>query len=1846
MAEFSVVRRKAKKPAADVQDLTQEDQSSLLSKAGAGAMSGLHTIGSFLSWPSRLLHGGINAAVGGKGGFGENYLNPFDSRGSVEGSRHLINAGILPENNPNEWEWSDFHRGLADFALDPTTYAGPGLTKLGLQAGKTGALAAGRVAQTANKQRALLNIGLPFMEPAISIGTGPGVAKALQNVGKYSGLTRASNAVKASFPVRAGKAWFDARHQGLMHPTAQKEAAAATDEMRKLQKQTMADTYRGIRTEDIAKMHPDDLRMGFEGAEKSAVQGGFVPHPAASTDPLEPHVMLHINPQGKIVEHFKDAADTGVLDDVITSGKPVTAPFMHLDASGNPVLGKGMVHQKKIAPLAKQAYEAELQAIRDKAANVPTWADTNPVADFLDEYLKKGAKGTPDELKFMKDNAKDIAVEMERRRVAEEAAKNAPFSITDVLKQHFPGALNSEMIDFRALSRLTGKTPAEIVEALNKEIPGGFSMHRHDFPSQIVNEGKQADFHWMPKEPGDIGSYDTPFIGFGLRRDVGEQLAGQPLKYPPVAPSMPAKVIHPERQKLLKEFKDLKKARKARLAEHAARIAAEIQGTHGGDEALATLAKLRDLKEPNMAVMVPRSQAEQIRRQFSGGERTRNVSANTETVRKLPEYEHWKKANEEMLAREQEQGFGLGQNYNDVVDYGSRHRSVTAEAQKEGISQHGSAVIAAKTAGDTSRKPFLTGNYEGTIGVNKVLKDPELHEILATSGPREAMDALTRKYGHLYNRTYQTPAMRKVAERTGRTLGKYEAAMKAVEQKIVDQRRLVDALKANPAYKKELAKASKRLKRLEGNAERYKQGFAEATAAHQEALAAGKDRFPQIIKYMKNHPELREKDLFGNHPLVDTVQARLANDRKYAMAKAAVRTIQQELNKGDNAVSLLEFAEGKGFKLRPFAENIAGQTFDTAKEMKAFLANNKIDSYLAEQLKSLTPGFKAPEAVNEVAKKFKSAMAWWKGLTLAFPASRVRDAVGGVVQNVLHGWADPRFLAKDARLLLTGKTIMRDYSHVPEIQEWLAKTGKEWSPENQTEALRQMVATHLPSEHNVLADVPTGQVGAGLAELSHNIPGTQQTTMFNQFIGDPLKTLAGRGAGGESWLGRAEPGESLLGRGVRAIKQPFTGVRGVGDQAETMFAPVKASEIVASNSDAYNRLGPFLQQVHGGTSADIAAGNVNRAQVDYCVDEQTEILTTNGWKTFDKLTVGDRALTIDMETNSISWKPVQAVNIFQKQWRMLHSWQGQGFDALTTNAHRWMGRSGRYVPVKETVGAGLIRSESSYQRAKPWRWLNSEHVHSKQCTLILGGGTYEGCDIPGSVSDEVVELCGWYVTEGSPVNKSGIAIPQSVRHNPHYVERIEKLRSHFARLGATATRWSDGDHGWGPIATFYFGSGVGEQIRYVLCPNKTLSIEFLLMLTGPQLELLYNTILDGDLERRQISKKNGRESARISQKRRDVVDTFQLLAAFLGKRTRIVDRNDGAHRMSVYSSPFLHSESLKKEMVEHCGIVWCPTIETGVWMARRNGCTYWTGNSPDTFTATERGIKNYIAPFYSFNSRMIPETARQLSNFGSPTSQLIKTVDRSHGGGDASVPDYVMSGTGVPLGTRADGSKSYLTGLGQMYEPAVSQLGLLAGGITDPRSLRAAGFDTLAQLNPMLGTPLQRITGQSFFQRGEPISNLDPIAGRTISNIGETLGLRDKEEGPVKFPGSAYLDTILGATPFGRAAGQVRTVFDPRKDALSKLVDTMSGTRVTDISPEKQMATLQKRAEDLARSQGAWEQRTVGFPKEQLARLAETNPELAAEQQHLQNMITAMKRKRTIHRKKKAAEKAADKAKK
>src|SRR5687768_9182615 len=48
-----------------------------------------------------------------------------------------------------------------------------------------------------------------------------------------------------------------------------------------------------------------------------------------------------------------------------------------------------------------------------------------------------------------------------------------------------------------------------------------------------------------------------------------------------------------------------------------------------------------------------------------------------------------------------------------------------------------------------------------------------------------------------------------------------------------------------------------------------------------------------------------------------------------------------------------------------------------------------------------------------------------------------------------------------------------------------------------------------------------------------------------------------------------------------------------------------------------------------------------------CADEETEILTEDGWRRHDALHVGARVLTLDHDTGSSGWEPV--LNVFRYQ---------------------------------------------------------------------------------------------------------------------------------------------------------------------------------------------------------------------------------------------------------------------------------------------------------------------------------------------------------------------------------------------------------------------------------------------------------------------------------------------------------------------------------------------------------------------------------------------------------------------
>ena len=344
-----------------------------------------------------------------------------------------------------------------------------------------------------------------------------------------------------------------------------------------------------------------------------------------------------------------------------------------------------------------------------------------------------------------------------------------------------------------------------------------------------------------------------------------------------------------------------------------------------------------------------------------------------------------------------------------------------------------------------------------------------------------------------------------------------------------------------------------------------------------------------------------------------------------------------------------------------------------------------------------------------------------------------------------------------------------------------------------------------------------------------------------------------------------------------------------------------------------------------------------------CVDEQTEALTRGGWKSYTDLSTDDEILTLDPDTDEIHWQPVQAVNVYQHTG-FLTKWSGK-VDALTTDNHRWLAETRQ--------GQRFIVRSSTRQGGDPD--VNDLHREDK---LVIGGGTPLAFATAPKWDDNLVETVAWYLCDGSDhINQTGFHSVHLSASKDHKVSAWRRLASWWDSQGATfrespRKKTSASDPNMKPQVQFYLGKGVVEALQDV-APRKQVNLEFLSQLTYSQAELFYNTLIAADGTVRQRGKT---PSVRWGQKDQQRIDMFQMLAAMLGKRTQ-KPVND--HQTQVYGDRYINAKPLQQgaELEPYSGDIWCPTVESGIWFARRNGNTYWTGNTSPQGT---RSVYTYV----------------------------------------------------------------------------------------------------------------------------------------------------------------------------------------------------------------------------------------------------------------------------------------------
>ena len=317
-----------------------------------------------------------------------------------------------------------------------------------------------------------------------------------------------------------------------------------------------------------------------------------------------------------------------------------------------------------------------------------------------------------------------------------------------------------------------------------------------------------------------------------------------------------------------------------------------------------------------------------------------------------------------------------------------------------------------------------------------------------------------------------------------------------------------------------------------------------------------------------------------------------------------------------------------------------------------------------------------------------------------------------------------------------------------------------------------------------------------------------------------------------------------------------------------------------------------------------------------CVDAATQALTRDGWKYHDDLNDGDEIAAYDAERKVIVWQPA-TFHRYPFDGELVAIDKRTTSQRLTPN-HRVLleDRRGNH---KEIIAEDL-RPGHRVPLIAPF---NDDRD---------GGST------------AFAELLGWYITEG---NQRGEAarIYQSRTVNPEKCERITAL---LGSLGAQYVqrdrqrRGSLSRHEEWTEAMWTITGPIGRALTRN-APGKQLTPAWVFGTSHAEARALLDGLIGGDGHTRA----NGRRS--FIQQSRETCDMVQALACRLGIRSTIgLNTNAWQVTFGSRTATTLRGADGRHDPIgreRYVGTVWCPSVATTYWLARRNGRPFITGNT-------------------------------------------------------------------------------------------------------------------------------------------------------------------------------------------------------------------------------------------------------------------------------------------------------------
>jgi nucleoside-diphosphate-sugar epimerase len=386
----------------------------------------------------------------------------------------------------------------------------------------------------------------------------------------------------------------------------------------------------------------------------------------------------------------------------------------------------------------------------------------------------------------------------------------------------------------------------------------------------------------------------------------------------------------------------------------------------------------------------------------------------------------------------------------------------------------------------------------------------------------------------------------------------------------------------------------------------------------------------------------------------------------------------------------------------------------------------------------------------------------------------------------------------------------------------------------------------------------------------------------------------------------------------------------------------------------------FIEIHHKGRSDVLPYPKQPGSFYHLCYDDQTEILTRNGWKLFKDLNEEDEVATRQLDDPRIVYAKPTARTEYVYEGPM-YCLEQRRIDLCVTPNHRMV------TSHKDCDGTEHMRfQEAKDILGKYNRYhLTSEWEGEEKETFTLPSYYWLGENKPPMPPielpmDDWLNFLGWYLAEGTVDGEWRKRAPNRICINQKIGPKSEEVNTIFEKI-ATALRCTH---------SVYLFKDRDQESHYLFCTQLAVYLaqlgnsltkhipRQLLQLSKRQLGILFHAMMSGDGTWMNRDRQYGRYYTSSKQ----LADDIQELAIKLGLSANIchLDRTDGTgwtraieYRVNLVKTTVFQVNQQTADpndwndwVEDYAGMVYCCEVPgDGIILVRRNGKPVWCGNS-------------------------------------------------------------------------------------------------------------------------------------------------------------------------------------------------------------------------------------------------------------------------------------------------------------